>query len=614
MQRKKLLAIALLGAFSLNPTYANENLPISSSMAFVNESSASEDFLMIARQAVQNNPEVAASWHAFISSNFDIDFARGGNLPTLDLVGGVQQNDRNYSINGSERNFTSSNIEVLLRQSLFNGQRVRNEISQTERTQLVRYYELLADIERITYATFEAYQDVAKQRELVRLAEQNLQAHRIVQRQVQRAVDAGVGRQADLDQINGRVALAETNASTERANLHDVSARYLRIVGTQPPAEMSLLKFSDDLVPVNVMQAINTAYTSNPSFLASMRNIEAEEKNELRQRSNYMPEIDLTGRYGLRDSDDVGNTFSDLRRDARIGIEARFNLYRGGRDAASINRAMEQINVAKSLRDKSCVDVRQEVQISFNDGLRLTQELPNLERHKESADRVRLAYRDQFDLGQRTLLDLLTAESEYFEASRALANAQYDLNIAQARLQANTGSLVNNLGITRDQLPTLEDLGATRITNPGTFCPVPENIDTFVEVPLEAIPEPEPEDFGFVGEDLTAELNVQFEYRSATVRPEFMGEVERLARFMERNPQTNVEIAGHASLDGTRVFNQRLSQQRANSVAALLVNRYDIDPRRISAVGYGVTQPIINEISPTANEINRRTEARITVQ
>jgi adhesin transport system outer membrane protein len=473
---------------------------------------------------------------------------------------------------------------------------------------------LLADIERITYATFEAYQDVAKQRELVKLAEQNLQAHKLVLQQVQRAVDAGVGRQADLDQINGRVALAESNKSTERANLHDVSARYLRIVGTQPPANMTPLTFNEMAIPTSVIDALNAAYTQNPSFLASMRNIESEEKAELRQRANYMPEIDLTGRYGLRDSDDVGNTFSDLRRDARIGIEARFNLYRGGRDAAGINRAMEQINVAKSLRDKSCVDVRQEVQIAFNDGLRLQQELPNLERHRDSSDRVRLAYRDQFDLGQRTLLDLLNAESEYFEASRAFTAAQYDLNIAQARLQANTGSLVNNLGITRDQLPTLEDLGETSITNAGTFCPAPENIDTFVEVPLAVIPEVEPEDFGFTGEDVTAELNVQFEYRSATVRPEFMGEIERLARFMERNPETSVEIAGHASLDGTRAFNQRLSQQRANSVAALLVNRYDIDPRRISAVGYGVTQPIINEISPTANDINRRTEARIKAQ
>lgn len=611
MLKKKTLVIALCSAIAFNSLHANESSvePITSALTNPN---AGHDFVSIARQAVQNNPEVAASWHAFVATSFDIDIARGGNLPTLDLVGSVQQIDRDYDLGAnSKRNFTSSNIELQLRQSLFNGNRVRNDIGQAEKVRLTRYYELLADIERITYASFQAYQDVAKQRELVRLAEQNLQAHRIVQRQVERSVNAGVGRQADLDQINGRVALAETNASTERANLHDVSARYLRIVGTQPPAEMSSLTFVDDVIPSTVMDAITTAYTSNPSFLASMRNIEAEEKGELRQRSNYMPEVDLTGRFGYRDSDSSGQRLDELRRDASIGIEARFNLYRGGRDAASISRAFEQINVANSLRDKSCVDVRQEVQIAFNDGSRLQSELPTLERHRDSADRVRLAYRDQFDLGQRTLLDLLTAESEYFEASRALINAQFDYNIAQARIQANTGSLVNNLGITRDQLPTLADLGATDISNPGAFCPVPEAINTDVEVVLEPFPE-EPELWSFNGEETTYEVNVLFEVNSAIIRPEFMGDIQNIADFMARFPDTNIEIAGHASLDGDFDYNMDLSQRRANAIAEALINDFNVNPDRITAVGYGVNRPIINEINPAANEINRRIEARVT--
>lgn len=74
------------------------------------------------------------------------------------------------------------------------------------------------------------------------------------------------------------------------------------------------------------------------------------------------------------------------------------------------------------------------------------------ERHVVSIENAREAYRKQFDIGQRTLLDLLDTENEYFQAKRSLANAQYDMQIAYARVYAGQGELLKKIGASRGNL------------------------------------------------------------------------------------------------------------------------------------------------------------------
>ena len=73
---------------------------------------------------------------------------------------------------------------------------------------------------------------------------------------------------------------------------------------------------------------------------------------------------------------------------------------------------------------------------------RLTEQLGYLDQHRLSTEKAREAYRQQFDIGQRTLLDLLDTQNEYFEAGRAYTNAYYNQFVAQARTLSSMGKLV----------------------------------------------------------------------------------------------------------------------------------------------------------------------------
>ncbi len=425
----------------------------------------------VARQAIESNPEVQASWHAFLASDHDVDFARGGYRPIVDFTASYGHNYRDWEENNNgKRNFSGSAAEISLTQMLYDGFRTRSEVQRFQSAQLVRYFELLDDIENIALQAMNAYEDVMRFRELVRLAEENLEEHLDVFNQIEESARAGVARRADLEQISGRLSRAEANLVTEMATVHAVSARYLRIVGELPPANMEPVSLNDSKIPADVREALRLAYEGNPAFHAAIRNIHAQEALVETNRSEFRPRLNLTARYGTQSFDDRG--FNNRRDDGRVALEFRYNILNGGRDRASLNRAYAEVTFAKNLRDKACVDERQTLQIALNDVRKIDEQLPALNQHRISSDRVRTAYKDQFDIGQRTLLDVLDSENEFFQASRAYTNALYDRSIAAGRALTLMGQLLPALDVVRDGLPTLADLGAEHFTvDADSACP-----------------------------------------------------------------------------------------------------------------------------------------------
>ena len=96
-----------------------------------------------------------------------------------------------------------------------------------------------------------------------------------------------------------------------------------------------------------------------------------------------------------------------------------YNLWRGGSDSARKREYYNLYNAAIEERKQACLNVRQEVTIAFNDVEALERQVEVLQRNLISQDKTRRAYRDQFDIGQRTLLDLLDSQNEYFDTQRA---------------------------------------------------------------------------------------------------------------------------------------------------------------------------------------------------
>jgi outer membrane protein OmpA-like peptidoglycan-associated protein/Tol biopolymer transport system component len=104
--------------------------------------------------------------------------------------------------------------------------------------------------------------------------------------------------------------------------------------------------------------------------------------------------------------------------------------------------------------------------------------------------------------------------------------------------------------------------------------------------------------------------NVFFNTGSAELKPESMVELDKLARFLEKNPKVFIEIGGHTDNVGDKKSNQVLSENRGKSVHEYLVSK-KINPERLTFKGFGDTQPIAENSSPEGRQQNRRTEFKV---
>jgi len=106
-------------------------------------------------------------------------------------------------------------------------------------------------------------------------------------------------------------------------------------------------------------------------------------------------------------------------------------------------------------------------------------------------------------------------------------------------------------------------------------------------------------------------INIIFPNDSSHIDPIYYPKIKEVADFMERNPETEVEIAGHTSTPGSEAYNLKLSSARAKAVANVLINEFNINPARVKSKGYGESRLLDLNNDEQAHATNRRIEAVI---
>ncbi|WP_171014160.1 TolC family outer membrane protein [Chitinivorax sp. B] len=450
--------------------------PIALTLALINlPYSANADSLRdVTEQAVLRNPEVTAKWHTFKSAVEDKKAAKGGWLPRVDLTAFAGRDRKDTPlINSTSFNHPGASIE--LRQLLFDGFGVSSNIERLGHTAAARYYELLSTTDEVALEAARAYIDVQRYTQLATLAQDNYAVHHEIHDQIQQRVSAGVGRRVDLEQAAGRLALAESNWLTESSNLHDVNARYERLTGKAPSARLDPLPELQNKLPP-AADIMPKAVVRNPLIQTAYANIQAAKANVNERKAAHYPTLELRANQAIdRNLDGVDGTYKE----GSVRLVLNYNLFNGGSDQARVRSAAENMYTAVDQREKACRDVRQIVRIAWNDNLRLKEQLSYLEQHELSTTKARDAYRQQFDIGQRSLLDVLDTENELFEARRAVVRARYDRKLAEIRVLAATNELLPALGLSA--LPASDEINTKGNKDDDFKCPT----DLPVATPLD---------------------------------------------------------------------------------------------------------------------------------
>jgi OOP family OmpA-OmpF porin len=108
-----------------------------------------------------------------------------------------------------------------------------------------------------------------------------------------------------------------------------------------------------------------------------------------------------------------------------------------------------------------------------------------------------------------------------------------------------------------------------------------------------------------------ATLLVEFDFDKAVVKPKYDQEIEKLSNVMKKYPDLDIVVEGHTDNIGTKQYNERLSQRRADAIREVMVKKFGIDAARIKAKGYGLSNPIASNATKAGRQQNRRVEAAV---
>jgi len=397
-------------------------------------------------QTIKTNPDIATDARHRRSIDEAVIGAYSGYLPSVDIGWGrgVEKARNSNTNNHWSKYLTRHEKSLTAEWNLFQTFGTYFEVERNKARMRSAAHKVAGSSEQIALRVVEAYLDVLRMRETVRLTKENLDNHQKTYDQIHMRAASGVGRRSDLDQAEARLALAKSNLVSSEANLRDVEIAYQRYTGTHPDDLFQPEMPTEALMPTSLENALEVARDGNPLLKQSVADVEAADAQYNAAKSPFGPRLDLEG--GMTEYDNTGGV-SGPSDDKYLMLRMRWNLFRGGADMARLGETKQLSYEAMEINKRTIMQLDQSTALSWNTLVSVRERLPNLKQHVDSARATRDAYTLQFSIGQRTLVDLLDTENEYYTATVEYVNGQYLELFAGYRLMADAGRLLRSLGV-----------------------------------------------------------------------------------------------------------------------------------------------------------------------
>lgn len=412
-------------------------------LAAVSSQAAMTSLFQTVEQALNYSPRLQVLEFNRDAVKHELQQSRGEYLPSVDMILGYgtdQHSDRttrSADADPADSDWDArGEASLSLTQKLYDGGVVKSRVAARTALLTSADHRVHDNAQSIALDAVIAHLDVYRQRELLALSEKNVKIHQDILGSLEQLRKAGAGSIADVTQVQGRLARAESSLYSAKADLAGSEANYLRVVGAKP----QLVGFAGipATSPVSLEQALSETEKDNPKVLALGSDSEEAAAREKLAKAAYFPKLNLELSSRYRDQVE-GNPSWQQSNEAMLRM--RWNLFNGGQDKSGIGAAASRKLQSRSNRSDQLVLVLEETTATW------AQFQAAKQRGKAYRDAVTYneqtldSYLKQFNVSQRSLLDVLDAENEYFQSGGLLLTESVNETIAAYRLLALAGRL-----------------------------------------------------------------------------------------------------------------------------------------------------------------------------
>lgn len=400
------------------------------------------------RAAIQTNPDMGIVVENRRATEYELEQAKGDYLPSLDFRGAAGYQTTNDEVSRSGPGDPWDNgpryeSSLTLKQMLFDGNATDSAVALRESRVISSARRVRDTSVQIAADAIQAYLEAIRQRKLTELAEENVRLHELTLDMVAKKAAGGAATIADVQEAESRLATAQATLEDSRARLRDADATYFRVMGEQPE-DLRRPTPPSWALPDGLEVAIETALRNNPGIAVAKADLEAAVNEYRGTESSFYPTLDLelTASANRGVDGERGHEY-----DGTAMVVMRYNLFNGFKDQ---NRRKEFIARVGESRQRYNREVRlteEEMRLAWNAWESAGRQIEALAREVQANDAVRKTYRKQFDLGARSLIELLDAENDLFLSKGQLISKQYLEIFAVYRILAGSGTLLSALDV-----------------------------------------------------------------------------------------------------------------------------------------------------------------------
>lgn len=398
----------------------------------------------VVEHTMSNNPKIMSTLKNNEAYRLYIDEANGGYLPKLDLTAYVGTKKTKSDPDDGTKTTTNTdgyNAQLDFEQLIYDGGLTTGEIDEAQFRYNSNKYLNDSIVDDIIYESVDSYLNLVKYKNRLSISKNSLS---IYQNYLTRAIETEEisGEALQKAQVNAKIHYANnTLYENTNNNLKSVNA-FKKNVGIDPDGKSCRPNLDDTQVPSTLKKLVDDLLVSNPLILEQVENIKEQRAILSQKDATFYPTIKFKAQ-AIYDKDLLSEDETSEIYNAKI--ELTYNLFNGNKDNSSSIRERLFLEEAQKNLDVVTKSVIEETTNSYNTYVYSKKRANELKLYIIDNEKILSIYKDQFEGGTRTFIDVLNIERDLVSAKQDLIDVQYDLDSSYFQIFNNLGTIKESI-------------------------------------------------------------------------------------------------------------------------------------------------------------------------
>ena len=389
---------------------------------------------------LETNPVILERLKNYKATREDIEVARSGYLPKIDITVATGREKLKSFMN----RFQADSMDVyesslVYTHNIFKGFQTYHQLKKEQARTMAAAYNYVEKANDIAFRMSEIYIELVRQKEILEVEKEALVITEEIFQRVKKLYNAGLTTLSEVNKIEASLSLAKSNLVVQEQNFKDAEFSVQKVLGRFLDADTISRPDILTTAPYDFDEAISYALKTNPSLLVSNYNIEMAQHLHKEKESFYYPSIDISVSQTKND-----NTapYVGMYDKFRAVVTLSYNLFNGLADKAVIQQTISNIHKEIELKNELRRQVVEGLSLSLNAYKKQNERLIHLQEYNKFSISTLELYQKEYDLGRRSLLDLLTSQNDFINSKKQIINAQNDILFSQFRVFDALGILI----------------------------------------------------------------------------------------------------------------------------------------------------------------------------